>query len=285
MTAIISIIALVLFVTLYDHFSARTWQQVTSSNRNELVFAHRNRAYGAYAIRSNYEKRMVIIMGGLFLLIGLIYTSWVIYKNLPEPKIIAKPVDQTQISMVTPPEEKVIPPPPEETPPPMEETVAFMPPIVTDTPTDDVIPLQDDLDKTKASDKTQDGDPDNFGPPVETGDTPPTETKAPEPETFVDEEAEFDGGYPKMMEFIKKNLDYPETAIANNIQGKCFLRFVVSVEGVISQVQVQKGVPDCEECDKAAIKAIKAMPRWKPAKLNGRSVASYCLIPINFQLQ
>jgi len=95
MTAIISIIALVLFVTLYDHFSARTWQQVTSSNRNELVFAHRNRAYGAYAIRSNYEKRMVYIMGGLFLLIGLIYTSWVIYKNLPEPKVIAKPVDQT----------------------------------------------------------------------------------------------------------------------------------------------------------------------------------------------
>jgi TonB family protein len=82
--------------------------------------------------------------------------------------------------------------------------------------------------------------------------------------------------------FIQKNLVFPETAIENNIQGKCFLRFVVSINGTISNVTVTKGVPDCPECDKAAIKAIKAMPKWKPGILNGRSVSSYCSIPINF---
>ena len=105
-----------------------------------------------------------------------------------------------------------------------------------------------------------------------------------EPETFVDEEAEFPGGYPTMMAWISKNLVFPLTAIENNVQGKCFLRFVVSVNGNISSIAVTKGVPDCPECDKAAINVIKSMPNWKPGKLNGRSVSSYCSIPINFAI-
>ena len=88
-----------------------------------------------------------------------------------------------------------------------------------------------------------------------------------------------------MMAWISKNLVFPLTAIENNVQGKCFLRFVVSVSGTISNVTVTKGVPDCPECDKAAVKAIRAMPNWKPGKLNGRSVSSYCSIPINFAIE
>lgn len=42
---------LVLVVSLYDYFSSRSWQQVTSSARNEVVFDHRNKEYGAYQIR------------------------------------------------------------------------------------------------------------------------------------------------------------------------------------------------------------------------------------------
>ena len=105
-----------------------------------------------------------------------------------------------------------------------------------------------------------------------------------EPEIFemVDEEAEFPGGYPAMMVWLQKNLVYPEIAIKNQLQGRCFLRFVVSVDGSISSVTVTKGVPDCPECDKACITAISSMPNWKPGKLDGRSVASYCIIPIIF---
>lgn len=105
-----------------------------------------------------------------------------------------------------------------------------------------------------------------------------------DPETFVDEEAEFIGGYHAMMDWIQKNLVRPETAIENNVQGRCFLRFVVSIDGNISSVYVTKGVPDCPECDKAAVKAMNSMPIWKPGKLNGRSVSSYCSIPINFTI-
>ena len=145
-------------------------------------------------------------------------------------------------------------------------------------------------DNIKADTKTEKGVGDGFEeygePPVDDPDAPDiVPVKEPEPETFVDEEAEFPGGYPAMMAFIQKNLVFPETAIENGVQGKCFLRFVVSVNGTISSVQVTKGVPDCPDCDKAAIKAIRSMPNWKPGKLNGRSVSSYCSIPINFAIE
>lgn len=119
---------------------------------------------------------------------------------------------------------------------------------------------------------------DEFGPSI-------IPAKEPEPESFVDEEAEFPGGTPAMTAFIKKNLVFPETGIENDVRGICFLRFVVSVNGTISSVQVTKGVPDCPDCDKAAIKVIQSMPNWKPGKLNGGIVSSYHSIPIKFSIE
>ncbi len=52
MAVILAIIALVALVTLYDYFSARTWQQVTSDTRNDMVFEGRNQEYGAYVLRT-----------------------------------------------------------------------------------------------------------------------------------------------------------------------------------------------------------------------------------------
>ena len=125
---------------------------------------------------------------------------------------------------------------------------------------------------------------------IETFDELPTSlnllaVEEPEPETFVDEEAEFPGGYPAMMAFIQKNLVYPEIVIENGVQGKCYLSFVVSVNGTISSLHVRKGVPDCPDCDIAAIRVIKSMPDWKPAKANGRIVPTYCSININFSYE
>lgn len=285
MGTVISLIVLVLIITIYDYVSAKSWQQVSSPNRNDLVFANRNKSYGAYVLRNEYDKRMMIIIISLLLFISLAYGAWMIYKSIPEVVPPIPPVDTTQMTVPAPPVEEVPPPPPEDIPPPVEETVAFMPPIVVDIPVEDEMPIQEEMEEVKAATETQTGNGDEFAPPVDESGPPVVEIKEAEPETFVDEEAEFPGGYPAMMAFIQKNLVFPETAIENGVQGKCFLRFVVSVGGSISSVQVTKGVPDCPECDKAAVKAIRSMPNWKPGKLNGRSVSSYCSIPINFSIE
>ena len=100
--------------------------------------------------------------------------------------------------------------------------------------------------------------------------------------TFVDEEAQFNGS---IGEFIQKKLVYPQTAIELGVQGKCYLKFTVNTDGSIADVHVVRGVPDCPECDKEATRVIRAMPNWKPGKMNGKEVRTYVQVPINFTLQ
>lgn len=100
----------------------------------------------------------------------------------------------------------------------------------------------------------------------------------------VDEQAEFPGGKEALMEYLKKNLKYPESAKENEFEGKCYLQFIVSEHGYISNVKIRKGVTDCPECDQEAVRVIKAMPKWKPGKINGKPVNSTYTLPIAFKL-
>ncbi|MCC6700836.1 MAG: energy transducer TonB [Fluviicola sp.] len=101
---------------------------------------------------------------------------------------------------------------------------------------------------------------------------------------IVDEPAEYPGGKTAMNAFLASNIKYPETALKLGLQGKCYLKFVVSENGNVSNVKVMKGVTDCPECDKEAIRVVRSMPNWKPAKMNGKAINSFYTLPINFML-
>lgn len=121
-------------------------------------------------------------------------------------------------------------------------------------------------------------------------DPPPVESsrvvvpQEPEIYTIVDEQAEFPGGIAALKKYIMNNLRYPETAKELAISGKVFLQFVVSKEGTISNVKLLRGIPDCKECDLEAIRLVKAMPKWKSGKNNGKPVDSYFNLPVEFRL-
>ncbi len=100
----------------------------------------------------------------------------------------------------------------------------------------------------------------------------------------VDKPAEFPGGESAMFEFLSKQLVYPQIAKEMGIKGKCFVQFVVTTEGLITNVKVLRGVKDCPECDKECIRVIKSMPNWIPAQNKHKSVNSYYQIPFIFQL-
>lgn len=94
--------------------------------------------------------------------------------------------------------------------------------------------------------------------------------------------AEFPGGHKAMYKYLQENLKYPEIGFCP--EGKCYLQFIVDMEGNISNIKVLRGVPDCPECDQEAINVVKGMPKWIPAKVNGRLVKSYFQMPVNFTL-
>lgn len=102
--------------------------------------------------------------------------------------------------------------------------------------------------------------------------------------TIVDEPAEYPGGNSALKAYLKENLLYPVSAREFAIEGKVYVRFIISKNGEISNVAVLRGIPDCIECDKEAIRLIKSMPKWKPSKINGKEVNSTYNLPITFKI-
>jgi len=278
------IVGLVGTYSLFSYFSAKGWL-VTSQVRNELVFEHRNKAYGAYTLRKNYNKRLTIIMGSMILSFILGSLTMFIIRNLPKEEVDAPKGSDKTWTVQTPP--KDVPPPPTTPPPPppLEKMTAFIPPVIEDDPVTDPVPTQDQLEDTKAGDKTQDGSDENFDPPELGGDKPDEIDTKPEPiETFVEEEADFPGGFAEMAKFINENIDYPQEAIDLNIKGRVTVRFVVEKDGRISNVSVATPLAGCKACDKAAVKVVEKMPSWKAGKNGGREVRTWVTLPVKFEV-
>ncbi|AEA43250.1 energy transducer TonB [Fluviicola taffensis] len=101
---------------------------------------------------------------------------------------------------------------------------------------------------------------------------------------IVDEGAEFPGGLGALKKYMSENLTYPQIALEKGISGKCFIQVYILKDGSISNVAVKKGVADCPECDAEAVRMVKGMPKWIPAKINGQVVNSTYNLPVTFKL-
>ncbi|MEE1143513.1 MAG: energy transducer TonB [Bacteroidales bacterium] len=98
----------------------------------------------------------------------------------------------------------------------------------------------------------------------------------------VEEQAEFPGGLDSMYAYIVKNLKYPELAKEKGIEGRVFVSFIIEKDGLISNVKLLRGIGG--DCDEAAVKMVKNMPKWKPAKQRGKPVRCQFTLPIKFEL-
>lgn len=262
----------------------KNWNNLTLDERNEIVFEGRNQNYGAYELRSNYNKRVTYIIGGM-LVFSIVLMGVKKFADRPKEEEVTETIKVEQIDLTPPPPvEEQPPPPPPPPPPPMVEMVKFTPPVIKDDAVEEEPQkLQEEVKETNVGTKDQEGEKDIVAPPTEV--SGPGEPAAPEIFTIVEENAEFPGGLSEMAKFIQKNLQYPAMAREAGISGKCFLKFVVNENGDISNVEILKGVSGCPECDKEAIRVVKSMPKWKAAKMTGRSVKCYFNLPISFKIQ
>ncbi len=100
---------------------------------------------------------------------------------------------------------------------------------------------------------------------------------------IVEEMPSFPGGEQKLMEFVSKNIKYPQIARETGIQGRVFVNFVVEPDGSVSNVSVLRGIGG--GCDEEAMRVVKSMPKWKPGKQRGKAVRVQYMLPVNFRLQ
>ena len=99
----------------------------------------------------------------------------------------------------------------------------------------------------------------------------------------VEEMPYFPGGEAKLMEYIGKNVKYPQNARETGIQGRVFIGFVIEPDGSISNVKLLRGIGG--GCDEEAMRVVMSMPNWVPGKHRGKPVRVSHQIPVFFRLQ
>lgn len=98
----------------------------------------------------------------------------------------------------------------------------------------------------------------------------------------VEDKPQFPGGEAKLMKYLRDNIEYPERARDNNIQGTVIVKFVVMETGNVAMAEIMRGVhPDL---DKEALRVVRGMPKWSPGRQAGRAVKVYYMLPITFRL-
>ena len=125
----------------------------------------------------------------------------------------------------------------------------------------------------------------NDAPESKSADTPTREAKVDENGVYMvcDEMPEFPGGMAECMKWLGANINYPETAQKNGVQGRVIVQFVVNTDGSIIEPQVARGIDP--ELDAEALRLINAMPKWKPGKQQGKAVRVKYTLPIAYRLQ
>jgi protein TonB len=267
------------------------WGNVVSNVRNNIVFEHRNQAYGAYFIRREYPRT---IFFSLFVTIGLIASGVVALKVsqylakevvevvIPDTDVIPTIVVPVEIKPLDLPKTTICPP---IAPPPKGSE--FVAPVVSDD--------KDTIAETKPfNPELKPGKPDG----VDTtdidilpekkgngGDVVMVDTLSNKVLDFVDVNPEFPGGIEKMYEFITAKLKYPQQEKENGVSGMVYLSFTVDKSGKIKDVVVERGVKYGPNLEKEAQRVISLMPEWKPGIYKGQTVSVRYRMPINFVLR
>lgn len=248
---------------------------------DEIVFESRNKEYGAYKLRTRYNRTVLISLGiGTIIIATAIITPYLNAKALENRQKRAERQVEIKMENLDTPNE-VAPPPPPPPPPPADvvQQQKYVPPVVVDSikPEDENKFMTADQAQVEVKNEEV----------VEVVEVVKEEVQEEDPEAtpfvVVEEMPMFPGGDAELLKFIAEHTQYPEVAKENNIQGRVIVRFCVTSKGGVSQVSILKGVDP--ELDKEAIRVVNTLPPFKPGKQGGKPVPVWYMVPITFTLK
>ena len=266
---------------------------------DEIVFENRNKAYGAYDLRTSYRSVLTksFILGTILFLVAAI-TPFVIMKIKQMNAKEATEVNANLIDIL--PEEPIIeevvedeppPPPPPPKEEPQQEVIQNVVPEPVKAPKVETPPppITEQL-KTTTGLVNQEGvkTPSYTPPPPPPGPTKSTtvEVKPQVSETQVYTEveqlAEFPGGINSFRSKVQNSFD---VSVMDGDEGtvKTEVTFVVERDGSITDVKANGSNKDFNAEAIRTVKSIKN--KWAPAKINGQSVRYRYRMPLTMQFE
>ncbi len=270
----------------------------------DMVFAGKNKEYGAYQLRKGTSgrniKSLLILVIAAALVGGFLAWKVIEQKQAEEQQAYMEAMEFAKLQKQAEKEKKK----PEKVQPKVEmkkeipvarETQKFTAPVIKKdelVKEENQVKQMDQLDaKVAVGTKDEEGVKDRTVEAVRSdiAVAAPPPPPAPKPEVsnkvfdVVEEMPSFPGGQAALMSFLSSNIKYPVVAQENGVQGRVIVGFVVERDGSITDVKVMRSVDP--SLDREAQRVVKAMPRWKPGKQNGSAVRVKYTVPVVFRLQ
>ena len=284
--------------------------------RVDMVFADKNKAYGAYQLRKSVSQRnikaLVILLVAAF--IGGGYLAYQIKKHKDElaaqeayaAKMELAALEQAKKEQAERKKQQKKEEPkkvePEKVVPETRATVKFTAPVIKDDKEvkEEMPPMVKMNRETKAigtetkegvedrnivADRSTVATPEQIIPKIEKPVAEAPKVEAPKEDiekkifTFAEQQPTFKGN---VQAWLTSHLNYPASAADNNIQGKVVVKFVVGRDGSVSRAEVVRGVDPA--LDREALRVVNSMPKWNPGMNNGQPANVWFQLPITFKL-
>ena len=270
----------------------------------DMVFAGKNKEYGAYQLRKGTSgrniKSLLILVIAAALVGGFLAWKVIEQKQAEEQQAYMEAMELAKLQQQAKKEEKKKEPvkpkiEPKKEIPVARETQKFTAPVIKKdelVKEENQVKQMDKLDeKVAVGTENKEGVKDRTVEAVrsEIAVAAPPPPPAPKPEVatkvfdVVEEMPSFPGGNGALMSYLSSNVKYPVVAQENGVQGRVIVSFVVERDGSISDVKVARSVDP--SLDREAQRVVKSMPRWTPGKQNGQTVRVKYTVPVVFRLQ
>lgn len=256
----------------------------------ELIFAHRNKAYGAYQIRSHYGettlKSLFFMAFSVSIIMAIAFK--VTRPGEPAPEEKPSPLFRDSIFVIPVNTEELKPEIPEAADAPKNfgaaESAASISTLVLDSalaldaPTSSVIAVStSSLSGTEGPATGTEGQ-------VNSNTAGLSGSVAVKNDFEVDQLPRFKGGLKALNDFIRLNVRYPETAIDENRSGTVYVRFVVDEKGKVVNAELLNQLG--KDLNGEALRVIGLIPDFEsPGISKGEPVKTYYQLPISFKIK
>lgn len=259
----------------------------------DILFDGRNKDYGAYELRKNYDKRLATALASTGGLAFFIFLLVIVGRGVANAERNRVQMHEVSLSAVKddPVQQIEKPKPPPQQPDPVKVQIDKVTPpkIVDDEKFDEKNEVKDQTEVINVGVTNQVGDKveDFVNPPkVDQGTgviEAPKQGNDDAPFTKVEIEAKFPGGDERWSQFVQREVERHMDELQDDGQsGTCEVQFIVDREGNVSNVEAlsMKGSKLAE----VAVNAIKKGPKWIPAVQNGQPVKAWRKQKITFRL-
>lgn len=261
---------------------------------NDVIFADRNKAYGAYALRSSYGNTVLKSLS--FMILGVSSVLSVAFylsnKNNKEPDMAGQVFVHDSIYVIPfKAKEEEEPKQPEQkqeesTPPESKTTSSSASVTVVDNTT---VEKTDSIQNSSVTNNTvTNTDVISIPTGKGTGSSVVTNSSSGSPlggiktTIEVDSEPVFEGGLSALYRFVGSHLRYPEPALDAGKEGTVYVKFVVDETGKVGNLSLLNN--SGYGMDDEALRVVALIPKFKsPAKIKGEAVKVYYQLPIRFR--